>query len=103
MLTAHHLRASVRPIFQEATAQCDLSGARDASTIPRNIGTLIDRIDLTPEEQGLSISQHGHLAGILALATHSKRLLDESDYSVERTKLVAGARNHRQFEISTLV
>jgi site-specific DNA recombinase len=75
------------------TALTDEDCRAEAAQILR---TLIDRIDLTPDEQGkgLSISLHGHLAGILALATNRKGPLDESDPSVECTKLVAGARNH---------
>jgi hypothetical protein len=69
--------------------------------------TLIDRIELTPVcqdgKETLSITLHGHLAGILGLAAKAKGPLDASDPSMECTKLVAGARNHRQFEISTPV
>jgi site-specific DNA recombinase len=69
--------------------------------------TLIDRIELTPVCQDgkeiLSITLHGHLAGILGLAAKAKGPLDASGPSVECTKLVAGACNHREFGISTPV
>jgi site-specific DNA recombinase len=46
------------------------------------IRKLVDKIVLTPvEEEGrtsLSIDLHGHLAGILSLATKAKRPLNES-------------------------
>jgi len=55
---------------------------------------LIDQINLTPvDEDGkasLAVEIQGALAGILSLATESKRPLDESDLN-ESTKLVAGA------------
>jgi site-specific DNA recombinase len=69
--------------------------------------TLVDKIELVPVMQDgrktLSITLHGALAGILGLAAQAKGPLGESDPVVECTKLVAGAYNHRQFEISTLV
>jgi len=56
---------------------------------------LIDQISLTPVEKDgvatMAIDLHGALAGILTLATESKRPLDESDLN-ESTKLVAGGR-----------
>jgi hypothetical protein len=62
------------------------------------IRKLIDRIVLTPveEEHGhktLSIDLHGHLAGILSLASKARKPLSESGFPVESIKLVAGARN----------
>ena len=56
----------------------------------------MNRIVLTPveDEKGrktLSIDLHGHLAGILSLATKAKRPLGESGLEVGYTKLVAGA------------
>jgi hypothetical protein len=71
------------------TALTDEDCRPEAAQILR---TLIDRIELTPDERGkgLSISLHGHLAGILGLAAKAKGPLDESDPSVECTKLVAG-------------
>ena len=55
--------------------------------------TLIDRIELTPDQhgKGLSISLHGDLAGIFALPANKKGPLDASDPLVDCTKLVAGA------------
>jgi len=56
--------------------------------------TLIDKIVLTPlcrdGKATLSITLHGHLAGILGLA--AKGPLEASDPVVECTKLVAGGR-----------
>jgi hypothetical protein len=43
----------------------------------------------------LSIDLHGHLAGILPLATKAKRPLSESDPEVGYMKLVAGTCNQR--------
>jgi site-specific DNA recombinase len=61
---------------------------------------LIDRIVLTPKEEGgrrsLSIDLEGALAGVLALAVNDKRPLAGSGLSV---KVVAGAYNHRQFAL----
>ncbi len=59
------------------------------------IRKLIDRIVLTPIEdedgrKSQSIDLHGHLAGILSLATNAKRPLHESGLQVESIKLVAG-------------
>src|SRR4051794_34609947 len=68
------------------------SGRRsEAAEIVR---TLVDRIELSPVvRQGrktLSVSLYGRLADILAMAAKAKAPLDESDASVEVTKLVAG-------------
>lgn len=59
------------------------------------IRKLVDKVVLTPvaDEEGrksLTIDLHGHLAGILSLATKAKRPLGESGLPVEYTKLVAG-------------
>jgi site-specific DNA recombinase len=60
-----------------------------------NLRTLIERIELAPVrrdgKETLSITLHGHLAGILGLAAKAKGPLDASDPVVECTKLVAGA------------
>ena|SRR5215216_3537576 len=51
--------------------------------------SLVDRIELTPNEQGrLEIDLY--LAGILRLARQKDRPLDQSDPSVQQVKLVAG-------------
>ena len=54
------------------------------------------KIVLTLVEEGgrtsLSIDLHGHLAGILSLATKAKRPLNESGPELGCMKLVAGAR-----------
>jgi site-specific DNA recombinase len=68
------------------------NGQAEATDLIRK---LVDRIVLTPveDEQGrksLSIDLHGHLAGILSLATKAGKPLSESGFPVESTKLVAG-------------
>jgi hypothetical protein len=60
------------------------------------IRQLVDKVVLTPaaDAEGskrLTIDLHGHLAGILSLATKAKRPLGESGFFVESIKLVAGA------------
>ncbi len=60
------------------------------------IRKLVDKIVLVPgtDDEGhtsLSIDLHGHLAGILSLATKAKRPLGESGLEVGYMKLVAGA------------
>ena len=69
-----------------------MSTRRQAADIIRK---LVDKIVLMPvtDEEGrktLSIDLHGHLAGILSLATKAKRPLGESGLPVEYMKLVAG-------------
>jgi len=55
----------------------------------------VDRIELTPNQQGkLEIDLYGDLAGILSLAGKKDRPLDQSDPSLQQVKVVAGARNH---------
>jgi site-specific DNA recombinase len=77
---------------------------REAAEIVRK---LVDRIELSPVarsgRKSLSVSLYGRLAGILAMATKAKAPLDESDASVVVTKLVAGARNHRQFRLPPIL
>jgi hypothetical protein len=80
-----------------------LSGNGQAEAIDL-IRKLIDRIVLTPveDEKGrktLSIDLHGHLAGILSLATKAKKPLGESGFAVESVKLVAGTRNQRYLQL----
>jgi site-specific DNA recombinase len=55
----------------------------------------VDKIVLVPgtDDEGntsLSIDLHGHLAGILSLATKAKRPLNESGLLIGYMKLVAG-------------
>jgi site-specific DNA recombinase len=51
--------------------------------------SLIDRIELTPNQQGkLEIDLYGDLAGILTLA--GGKPLDQNDQSVQQVKMVAG-------------
>ncbi|MCR9196641.1 MAG: recombinase family protein, partial [Hyphomonas sp.] len=61
---------------------------------------LVDGIVLSPAEidgkKTLAVDLHGHLAGILSLSAQTKKPLKESDFSVESTKMVAGACNHRK-------
>ncbi len=56
---------------------------------------LVDGIVLSPAEidgkKTLAVDLHGHLAGILSLSAQTKKPLKESDFSVESTKMVAGA------------
>ncbi len=59
------------------------------------IRKLVDKIVLVPvtDDEGhksLSIDLHGHLAGILSLATKAKRPLGESGLEIGYMKLVAG-------------
>jgi site-specific DNA recombinase len=58
------------------------------------IRKLVDKIVVTPlpDEEGrtMSIDLHGHLAGILSLATKAKRPLSESGLEMGYMKLVAG-------------
>ena len=78
--------------FREALSG---NGQAEATGLIRK---LVDRIVLTPveDEKGrktLSIDLHGHLAGILSLATKAKKPLGESGFPVESIKLVAGTCN----------
>lgn len=68
------------------------------------IHSLIDEIQLVPENGELRIAVRGTLAGILALAADSKKPggLSAAGLAVQ-IKVVAGARNHRQFTISVEV
>jgi site-specific DNA recombinase len=68
-------------------------GGGDATSHMRK---LIDRIVLTPVEdkdgrKSLSIDLHGHLAGILSLATKAGKPLNEAGAAIKSMKLVAGA------------
>ena len=70
---------------------------RQAAEIVRK---LVDRIELNPVVRNgrktLSVSLYGRLAGNLAMATKAKAPLDESGAPIRVTKLVAGARIHRE-------
>jgi DNA invertase Pin-like site-specific DNA recombinase len=83
-------------VMQLRAALTDESRRAEATALIRR---LIDRIVLTPvEHEGrrkLSVDLHGHLAGILSMATKAKKPLDESGFPVESIKLVAGACNQR--------
>jgi site-specific DNA recombinase len=91
---ANHYRdqiASLREALSDEHAQAQASDL---------IRKLIDKIVLVPgtDNEGrtsLSIDLHGHLAGILSLATKAKGPLGESGPEVGYTKLVAGKRNQR--------
>jgi hypothetical protein len=65
------------------------------------IRSLIDKIVLVPEGEELRIEIHGELAGILELCQHSKTP-GRSRASAEQIKVVAGAHNHRQFQLPPL-
>ncbi len=72
------------------------------------IRKLVDKIVLVPgtDDEGntsLSIDLHGHLAGILSLATKAKRPLRESGLEVGYTKLVAGTCTPRQYLVSVSI
>ena len=60
------------------------------------IRTLVDKIVLTPAEiegkKTVVIDLQGALAGILSLASNAEKPLQESDFSIESIKLVAGER-----------
>jgi site-specific DNA recombinase len=98
---ASYYRAQIADL---RTALSDIGRNKQAAEIIRR---LVDRIELTPVirngKKTLTVSLYGRLAGILAMATKAKAPLDESDAPVRVTKLVAGARNHRQFTISVTV
>jgi site-specific DNA recombinase len=67
------------------------------------VRSLIDAITLTPENGHLRIDLTGQLAGILALASDSKKPatgVGDGLLAVEQIKLVAGARNQRCLHIS---
>ncbi len=68
------------------------------------IRSLVDRIVLTPNDQGkLDISLFGDLAGILSLAANKHRPLRKSHPTVAQVKMVAGARNHRELILSVSI
>ena len=85
---ANHYRDQIAALREALT---DEHAHVQASDLIRK---LVEKIVLTPEagEGGgsLSIDLHGHLAGILSLATKAKRPLGESGLPVQYTKLVAG-------------
>ena len=72
--------------------RCSCEGNRsEAADILRS---LIDRIELRPNQQGkLEIDLYGDLARILTLAGRKAKPLDQSDPSVHQVMVVAGARN----------
>ncbi len=64
------------------------------------IRSLVDRIVLTPNNQGkLDINLFGDLAGILSMAANKDRPLQKNDPSVLQVKMVAGASNQRYLHI----
>jgi site-specific DNA recombinase len=87
---AHYYRDQIARLREALADEHAHAGAADI------IRKLIDKVVLTPatDEEGrksLTIDLHGHLAGILSLATKAKRPLGESGLEVRYTKLVAGA------------
>lgn len=87
---AEHYRQQVAALAEALTADETRAEAADL------LRALIDRIELTPDEESnkLEIDLYGDLAGILGLAAKRSGPLDESDPSVVQVKMVAGARNH---------
>ncbi len=84
-------------VYREKMAQLTIAltdESRRTETVEM-IRSLVDKIVLSPAEDGgkksLAIDLHGHLAGILSLSAQTKKPLKESDFSVESTKVVAGA------------
>ena len=83
---AAHYRTQVANLAQALTFEENRAEAADL------LGSLLDRIELTPNDQGkLEIDLYGHLAGILTLAASKDRPLNASDPSVQQVKVVAGA------------
>jgi site-specific DNA recombinase len=67
------------------------------------IRSLIDEIRLVPENGELQVELRGELAGIMALAADSKKPGGrEVTGLAEQIKMVAGARNHRQFRLPAI-
>lgn len=87
---AEHYRRQVATLADALTAEANRAEATDI------LRGLIDRIELTPNEESrkLEIDIYGDLAGILGLAANKNGPLDESDPSVQQVKLVAGAGCH---------
>jgi hypothetical protein len=68
------------------------------------VRSLIEEIRLVPENGRLRVELRGELAGILALSADGKKPGSVSPTGLaEQIKMVAGARNPRQFTISILV
>ena len=86
---AHYYRDQIAQLREALADEHAQAGAADI------IRKLVDKVVLMPvaDEEGrksLTIDLHGHLAGILSLATKAKRPLGESGLEVGYTKLVAG-------------
>jgi site-specific DNA recombinase len=68
-----------------------LSREENRSEAADILRSLVDRIELRPNQQGkLEIDLYGDLAGILSLACKKDKPLDQSDPSVPQVKVVAG-------------
>ena len=81
---------------EQITTLCNSSQDGALPEARELIRQLIDRVVLTPVDKpngrkALSIDLHGHIAGILALATNAKKPPVKGGFSVLYTKLVAGA------------
>ncbi|MBB3268742.1 hypothetical protein FHW79_006417 [Azospirillum sp. OGB3] len=64
------------------------------------IQSLIEVMVLTPEDGTLQVDLHGALAGILALRSGTRKADPVSGAGLaEQTKLVAGARTHRELTL----
>jgi hypothetical protein len=88
-------QARYRPVLRSRRHPEPGRKQRQAARSERPVGLLrspLDRIELTPNDQGrLGIDLYGDLAGILSLASSKDRPLEASDPSVQQVKVVAGA------------
>jgi hypothetical protein len=64
---------------------------------------LIEAVVLTPIDSHLRVEVRGELAAILALGDGRRNPGTTDQDSVEQIKMVAGARNHREFPICVVV
>jgi site-specific DNA recombinase len=92
---AAHYRAQIARLAAVLSAEENRAAAADV------LRSLIDRIALTPNDQGkLEIDLYGDLAGILSLAANDDGRKETNGSSgrsvnlVQQVKVAAGARNH---------
>jgi hypothetical protein len=66
---------------------------------------LIDRVSVTPTDDGFEIELVGEIAKMVSLGTNDKAAPNGTALSgyAGSIKVVAGTRNHRQFEIEVRV
>ena len=82
---AAHYRKQVANLAEALNREENRAEAADL------IRSLVDRITLTPNDQGkLEIDLYGDLAGIMTMAANKNRPLEASDPSVRQVKVVAG-------------